>query len=398
MTTKISTLLPSQLSEYVTEQYPKFVRFLEVYYQYLEQTGQPIDILINQQGYDDIDRTLTDFVPFFKKQYAEFFPDIALVDKRLLIKHIKDFYLAKGSEQAFKMFFQMVYGIKISMIYPSEKILRASDGNWLKKIVIRVSKLTGDPLLITGHAFDFLAADGSVIKTAFCESVQSFTIGQYYVYELSLKVKDVDYTYIDVDAAQTIRSVINGQTITAQLYTMVVDTIIQSGSYGYDVGDIGAIYGTGDGAKISVARTNLVNGGITQVAIDDFGVGYTTGGELVFAWGANNIVWTNSGITGNMVTTLSISGLFQKPDASVTKIDLILGKMGIFPRRFSGSSGLLSSDQRLQDNYYYQIHSYAIESNKSYEDWFNAIRDNAHISGSKAFSSVLLNNTYKINT
>lgn len=396
MTTKISTLLQSQIPEYIRVEYPKFIEFLRLYYVYLEQQGMAIDILINQQSYDDIDRTLASFVPYFKQQYAELFPDVALIDKRLLVKHIKDFYLAKGSEQAFSMFFQMVYGIKIAMNYPSDRIVRASDGEWTKKIVVRVSKLTGDPLRITGQSFDMITATGVVVKTAFCESVQSFSVGAYSVYELALKVKDVNYTYLDVATATQIRCVIGTDTIIADLYTMVVDTVLLNDSYGYSEGDQGVVYGSGDGAKISVARTDLATGRITQIAIDDFGVGYTSSGSLSFVWGTNNLVWTN-GSAYNLVTTISIVGAFDAAGHPITNVGVILGKLGTYPRKFAGTSGWASSDARMQDNYYYQIHSYEIKSDKSYDVWFNAVHDNAHIAGSKAFSNLSLNNVYNIN-
>lgn len=397
MTLKISTLLDSQLPEYIRVEYPKFIQFVKLYYQYLEQQGLPIDILINQQAYDDIDRTLASYIPYFKKQYAEFFPDVALIDKRLLVKHIKDFYLAKGSEQAFEMFFQMVYGIKISMNYPSDRIIRASDGEWTKKIVVRVSKVTGDPLRISGHSFDLITSGGVIVKTAFCESVQSFSVGSYSVYELALKVKDVDYTYLDITTATQIRCVIETDTIIADLYIMVVDTVILNDSYGYSEGDLGNVYGSGDGAKISVARTDLTTGKITQIAIDDFGVGYIASGTLSFMWGANNLVWTDASVVYDLVTTISVVGAFTKAGHPITDVGIILGKLGSYPRKFAGTSGWASSDAKMQDNYYYQIHSYEIQSDKSYDTWFNAVQDNAHISGTKAFSSLSLNNVHNIN-
>lgn len=397
MTVKISSLVDHQLPNYYKEEYPKFTAFLKTYYQFLEQEGYAIDILINQQAYDDIDRTLDKFIPYFKNQYAELFPDTALVDKRLLIKHIKDFYLSKGSEESFKMFFQMVYGIKIGIEYPAERVLRASDGAWEKKIIIRVSKDVGDPFSFSGKIFDFITNTGDTLKSAFCESVQAFAVTTFPVYELLLRYSDVNYTYLEIDAATKIKTTIGSDVITANLYTMVVDTVISVEGSNYQIGDIGMVIGSGAGARISVSNIDFTTGAITGVKIDDFGVGYSPIATLEFTWGTNNMIWVNGATTYQMVVSTITNGVFPSNGDGLGKVDLVLGKMAIYPRKYSGTSGWLSSDVKLQDNYYYQIHSYVIESNKSYNDWFNPVKENVHIAGSKSFSNISLNNRYNVN-
>ena len=397
MSVKISQLVENQLPELYREEYPKFVAFLKAYYQYLEQEGYAIDLLINQQAYDDIDRTLDKFVPYFKNQYAELFPDTALVNKRLLIKHIKDFYLSKGSEDSFRMFFQMVYGIKIDMEYPSEQLLRASDGIWEKKIIIRVAKDVGDPFMFSGRTFNFVNDTNVVIKTAFCESVQAFAVDNFLVYELLLRYYDINYTYVDIDAATKIKTTIGDDTIIADLYLMVVDTVISNAGTNYEIGDAGVISGSGTGARISVSGIDLTTGAITGIKIDDFGVGYVYAATLEFMWGTNNLVWYNGATTYEMIVASTIQATFGTTGDGSATADLILGKMAIYPRKYSGTSGWLSSDIKLQDNHYFQTHSYVIASNKSLSDWDKPVKENVHIAGSKAFSKICLNNTYNVN-
>jgi hypothetical protein len=394
----ISTLIPAQLSQYVVQEFPKFVVFMETYFKFLEQQGMPADIILNQSKYDDIDRTLTTFVPYFKKEYAEFFPDTALVDKRLLIKHIKDFYLAKGSEQAFKIFFQMVYGLKIQLAYPSDDILRASDGDiFSKKIITRVSKRTSDPFKFSGHTFSFVDNIGTVIKTAFCESVQQFTTGSLVVYELTLKTIDINYNYIDIDAATRISATIDGVFVDADLYLMAVDYIITNAGTNYNVGDYGVVSGADSGARIKVSRTDITTKAITQLEIEDFGVGFSPTGTLTFKYGIYSLLWSNIGTSYNLVTSFTSNVVFRLNGDTKAIATLILGKIGIFPRVYSSEVGKISSDNKLQDNYYYQIHSYEIQSNLSIDTWNDALRDNAHIAGTKSFGSLALNNSHSIN-
>ena len=39
----LSTLIEQQLPEFISSEYPKFVKFLQKYYEQLENTGQPLD-------------------------------------------------------------------------------------------------------------------------------------------------------------------------------------------------------------------------------------------------------------------------------------------------------------------------------------------------------------------
>lgn len=63
--TRISKLVESQLPEFITSEYPKFTAFLQKYYEQLETSGQPLDILQNLSTYQDID--------FYEKKILEEF-------------------------------------------------------------------------------------------------------------------------------------------------------------------------------------------------------------------------------------------------------------------------------------------------------------------------------------
>jgi hypothetical protein len=51
----ISNLIENQLPEFISSEYPKFVKFLQKYYEQLENSGQPLDIIQNLSKYHDID-------------------------------------------------------------------------------------------------------------------------------------------------------------------------------------------------------------------------------------------------------------------------------------------------------------------------------------------------------
>ena len=54
-TKRISTLVESQLPDFISSEYELFSRFVEKYYEAQEVQGGPLDVLSNIQKYADID-------------------------------------------------------------------------------------------------------------------------------------------------------------------------------------------------------------------------------------------------------------------------------------------------------------------------------------------------------
>lgn len=113
--TKLHHFIESQFPGYVRDEHPVLVDFLEAYYRYLDQDGLPANLLANSAGWSDIDVTLAEFVPLFRKQYATDIPTTALLNARKIVKHINEYYEAKGSENATKMFFRFMFNESASV-------------------------------------------------------------------------------------------------------------------------------------------------------------------------------------------------------------------------------------------------------------------------------------------
>ena len=71
---RISVRVESQLPQFVKEDHPTFIAFLEAYYEYLEQTGKPYEFIGDLRNYFNIDKTVDDFLKYFKTQFAEDVP------------------------------------------------------------------------------------------------------------------------------------------------------------------------------------------------------------------------------------------------------------------------------------------------------------------------------------
>ena len=59
---KISSVVPSQVPEFVREDYSTFIEFLKAYYEFVEQNYDSDIVKLR-----DIDTTLDSFVDYFKK-------------------------------------------------------------------------------------------------------------------------------------------------------------------------------------------------------------------------------------------------------------------------------------------------------------------------------------------
>ena len=101
------------------------ISFVEAYYEHLdEKMDRDVPKL------RDIDSTLSSFIVFFKKKYLADLPLDAAIDVRYVLKHIKDMYTRKGTQESLELLFKIFFDQDIEVFYPSTSILRPSDSIW----------------------------------------------------------------------------------------------------------------------------------------------------------------------------------------------------------------------------------------------------------------------------
>jgi hypothetical protein len=149
-----SILVNSQVPEFVREDHPLFITFLEAYYEFLEtkQSGELNDLTQqakNLRYLSDVDFSLNQFEDSFFNSFASLLPRDVAVDKEFLIKNVLPLYLSKGNEASFKLLFRMLFNDEVEILQPRNNVLRASDGKWTVDNVLRIetdirSVYTGD--------------------------------------------------------------------------------------------------------------------------------------------------------------------------------------------------------------------------------------------------------------
>jgi hypothetical protein len=140
---KTSILVNRQVPEFVREDYPLFIAFLEAYYEFLEtkQGTQNNDLTQqakNLRTISDVDDSLDKFESNFFNTYASLIPRDVAVDKEFLIKNVLPLYLSKGSEASFKFLFRLLFNDEVTILQPRNNILRASDGKWTVDNILKI--------------------------------------------------------------------------------------------------------------------------------------------------------------------------------------------------------------------------------------------------------------------
>ena len=117
---KTSLLINRQVPEFVREEYPLFIQFLEAYYEFLEteQGTQNNDLTTKAKDLrfiSDVDESIDEFQQYFLDNFASLVPQDALVDKSFLVKNVLPLYLSRGSQKSFEFLFRLLTVKKLNL-------------------------------------------------------------------------------------------------------------------------------------------------------------------------------------------------------------------------------------------------------------------------------------------
>ena len=165
---KNSILVNQQVPEYVREEYPLFVNFLEAYYEFLEtkQGTQQNDLVTQAKSLryvSDVDDSIDTFGESFISNFATLLPQSEQIDKAFLIKNVLPLYLSRGNEKSFSLLFKILYGEEVQFTLPKDNILRASAGDWVVENVLRIDNDVYSSYVGDGETTTFYLAQQALI-------------------------------------------------------------------------------------------------------------------------------------------------------------------------------------------------------------------------------------------
>jgi len=145
----INTVIERLIPDFIRDEYPNYVVFVEAYFRYMERDLGEQDLISNILAYNDIDelsKVTPDAHTHLANEFLNGLPSNLKVELPLLVKQIRGFYRAKGTEKSFRFLFRVLYDEAVDFYYPSKNILRASDGKWYQPTFVLLTNRTFNDL------------------------------------------------------------------------------------------------------------------------------------------------------------------------------------------------------------------------------------------------------------
>jgi hypothetical protein len=432
----IASVVSRQIPEFIREDYPAFVSFIEAYYAYLQTEQVDLDDI------KDLDETLDEFIIHFKKELAYNLPS-TLTNERFLLERIKDQYLTKGSELSYKLLFRLMFGKDVQLTYPGQQMLRASDGRWNQESSVFAKVNYGDPEEIIGKVVT-IEEGNRIIRVQVNKKLD--LVGEV---DRIVRLGDGVYEFF---LAENIFDVVNpgnvikyGTTFKATILPTTSFLRIYDKGQGFRVGQVFEVKSsTGTGTLIKVTKINDT-GGILHAQIIKFGVGYladftasilpsdsltsktvvtvedTVKPIYVTLNGSTNlVVGLERGVTtselgfinsvdyidpayvdGAYAGTTLKEFFFETQNVTTANvkpalIEISLAAIAKYPGYYETNNGFLSDSIYIQDSKYYQIFSYVVRINERLDSYKTAVKTMLHPAGLALFGEFEISNTFDL--
>lgn len=434
MTINLKSIVSKQIPEFAREDYPLFVAFIEAYYEYMDKksfmvgASGPTYSGGNQQrnleSIRDIDQTLDEYIQFFKNELDVFGDNYEFINQKLLLRKVKQLFVAKGVESSYKFLFKLLYNKVAEISYPWDQVLKASDGRWQQEMSIFVNFSAGSPTVLPGNRISIKGPNVSI--KVFIERVK-------YIRENIYEVFINKNYYGTIQVGYTI----NYDGTTGTIIPTTVSYTITQPSFGYKIGDL--ITGTTVSNGIPITQLLKVtkvdeNGGVVNIATISYGCGYDSSFYLLqsnepivaastleitkettlqytlpndsiiqkyedygYLMDPNYVVipYTDPSYAGTILQQFfeqSVSGQGSSPDYLLIRFDI--GAVAKYQGHYISNDGFLDDDIFIQDSYRWQKYSYLITVDETLDKYKALIKSYLHPAGTALFGEYQIQNTY----
>jgi hypothetical protein len=428
---KQSIAVQRQIPEHIRENYPVFVEFIKLYYDYLQET-QAQDL----EGIRDIDTTLEEFIGNFKSELSTNLPIDMAQDKRFLIKHLKEFYLSRGSESSFKFLFRTLFSKEAELFYPSTEILRVSDGRWKQDVSVFVE--------VSGDTTTLFPLNGNFIKivtsrktiTTYVENVTEYATTTFEIFIQR------DYAN-EIEVGSKVLFVNDGITYTGTILQCPAKISIYKAGYGFSVGDLYSLKTSiGRGCIVKITKVGSI-GEIKAVQVVSFGLAYKSKfysylsnkadigayeyihpaqlnhtyvpGEPTYNENSDGFIdygfaskqtyfyyddtipvatpdfssdryFADPGYVGDIVQQFYSDATNKAIDDSLAIIEISLGAVAKYPGYYMTPNGFISDEMFIHDGKYYQAFSYVVKVEEELRKYADILKTLIHPAGMKVYA------------
>ena len=265
----------------------------------------PVSNIQQLLNMSNVDATIFEFLDNFRDAFLEGVVDNLAtgVDKRRLIKNVRDLYISKGTKKGHELFFRLLLNEEPVISFPNENMIRLSDGKWTRKKIMRVLGVSGNATDLIGRTITGQNSQATAIPV----SIVSFREADTTIIEFEIDEETQTSTFIAGETLLGTSNITDGD-VTVQLLQIVSDTNITDGGQYYTAGqtiNVGSVGGS-SGTAAAVVDT-ITSGTIDEIIIDDVGTGYDVGDTINF---------DNTGTNGiNVSAEVQVVGGAISPEA-----------------------------------------------------------------------------------
>lgn len=105
----ISPIIIEKKPEFIRREYKSFSRFIDHFYAFLEERGNPLEVLETFYENCEANNEIAGFIDKILSDCGFDIKNTLTIPKKELIIHLRDFYLSRGSEASFKFLFKVLY-------------------------------------------------------------------------------------------------------------------------------------------------------------------------------------------------------------------------------------------------------------------------------------------------
>lgn len=297
------SFITDSLPEFITSDNPGFQQFLEAYYEFLEKNNDsestsvkdmfkkidgPSSLINNHNQIKDIDTTLDAFIDYFRKEIIPVSIDLVKTDKKIVLKKIRDVYLAKGTSKSFDLLFKLIYNEQVDLFETRDSIIESSEGKYLS-FPLATFRVVGNQAALTSLNFSLAnlshSDDNFVTDSDLVVVLSASVIGKTADSDQNLVINTQLNISTTFDDTQIYR--ITDQTnprlfIDIKPMLTLVDLKSKNISPGYSAGDLIKITSKSLRKSFNVIVDSVNNGPVTGLHFRDRGEFYNVGDTFHF--------------------------------------------------------------------------------------------------------------------